>query len=272
MKISAINIFPVKSMSGISLKEAKVEKEGFKFDRRWLLTDEKNQFLTQREYPQMASFEIEISGDALNFKYKNEQKSIAIKPQTGKTANVTVWRSKLKAEVYDDETNEWFSDILGTKCRLAAMTEISKRIVNPIYAVKKYSDTVSFADGYPFMILAESSLADLNEKLEKALPMNRFRPNLVVADAEAFAEDGWKKIKIGETVFHVVKPCDRCVVTTIDQEKGIKDGKEPLKTLAEYRQRGDKILFGQYLIPENSGEKISLGDQVEILETKSKKH
>ena len=148
------------------------------------------------------------------------------------------------------------------------MPEDSKRIVNPIYAVKKFEDTVSFADGYPVLLIGENSLADLNEKLEKPVLMNRFRPNLVVKEADAFAEDKWKKIKIGDCIFYVVKLCDRCVMTTIEQSKGEKDGKEPLKTLAKFRTKNGKVLFGQNLIAENPGEILKVGDKIEILETK----
>jgi uncharacterized protein YcbX len=145
----------------------------------------------------------------------------------------------------------------------------SKRKVSPFYAVRKFRDTVSFADAYPFLIAGENSLKDLNEKMEKPLPMNRFRPNLVIAGSEAFAEDGWKKIKIGKTVFHVVKACARCSMTTIDQKTGEKDGAEPLKTLAGFRKKSGNVYFGQYLIADKAGEIIEISDKVEILEVKN---
>jgi uncharacterized protein YcbX len=152
------------------------------------------------------------------------------------------------------------------------MPEDSRRIVSPNYAVRKFQDVVSFADGYPVLLIGEGSLNDLNNRLFDPVPMNRFRPNLVVKDSEAFAEDTWKKIKIGDCVFHLVKPCARCVMTTIDQQKGILDGKEPLKTLSTYRlvkSKGEsKINFGQNLIAEKFGVSVKLGDKVEILEAK----
>ena len=153
------------------------------------------------------------------------------------------------------------------------MPEETKRIVNPIYAVNKFKDEVSFADGYPFLLIGENSLNDLNSRLERKIPMNRFRPNLVFNDSEPFAEDNWKKIKIGNTIFHLVKPCARCVITTIDQATGISDGKEPLKTLASYRipKRSikKKILFGQNLIAENVGGFLQVGDKVVVIESKN---
>ncbi|MDQ3040980.1 MAG: MOSC domain-containing protein [Acidobacteriota bacterium] len=153
------------------------------------------------------------------------------------------------------------------------MPEETQRKVNYFYAIHK-NDTVSFADGYPILLAGENSLADLNARLETPVPMNRFRPNLVVSGADAFAEDGWKQIKIGAVLFHVVKPCGRCVITTIDQTSGEKQGVEPLKTLATYRipKRSvkRKILFGQNMIAENSGEVLNVGDKIEVVETKNK--
>jgi uncharacterized protein YcbX len=151
------------------------------------------------------------------------------------------------------------------------MPDETRRKVNYFYAVRK-DDHVSFADGYPFLLIGENSLEDLNRRLERKVPMNRFRPNFVVSGSAAFAEDEWKRIKIGAGEFHVVKPCARCVITTVDQATGEKQGVEPLKTLASYRipKRSikKKILFGQNLIAENEGEVLRVGDQVEIFESK----
>ena len=152
------------------------------------------------------------------------------------------------------------------------MPDEIKRKVNYLYRIAA-DDHVSFADGYPFMLIGEDSLANLNEKLKEPLPMNRFRPNFVVADSEAFAEDGWKKIRIGDAIFNVVKPCERCVIPTIDQQTGIKTGVEPTKTLASFRTKKSikkKVLFGQNLIVEKEGNVLRIGDKIEILETKNK--
>lgn len=270
MKVAEINIFPVKSLSGISLGECSVEDRGFEHDRRWLLVDADYNFLTQREFPEMCLLRPRIEKDFLSISDgRGNEISISLRSESEKYKRVKIWSSSVKAQVYEDEINGWFSEYLQTECRLVAMTEKSDRKVNPVYAVRKFSDTVSFADGYPYMLICENSLSDLNNKLNEPLPMNRFRPNLVIGGAKAFAEDNWKKIKIGETIFHIVKPCDRCVVTTIDQEHGVKDGVEPLKTLAEFRRKNSKVLFGQYLIAENAGGVIKVGDQVEILEMKN---
>jgi MOSC domain-containing protein len=273
MFLSEINIYPIKSLRGISLKEAKIERRGLKFDRRWMLVDENNQFFTQREFPKMATLVTEIKSDGLQISDNGSSILIPFETELEETARVRVWRSVCRAKVYDDSVNEFFRDALRTNCKLVLMPEETQRKVNYFYAVKK-DDHVSFADGYPFLLIGENSLADLNEKLENPVPMNRFRPNFVVSGSEAFAEDGWKKIKIGESVFHIVKPCARCVMTTIEQTEGVKTGVEPLKTLSTFRipKRSikKKILFGQNLIAEEEGNVLRVGDKIEILETKNK--
>ncbi len=268
MFISEISIYPIKSLGGISLESSVIEERGLQFDRRWMLVDEKNQFLTQREFPKMAIIEVKVKTDSLIVSNKSESFKIPFEVDSEITTSAKVWSSSVKSRVYSNEINDWFSEILSIKCRLVLMPEDTKRKVNPFYAVRKFKDMVSFADGYPFLIIGENSLKDLNSKLENPVPMNRFRPNFVVSDSEAFAEDSWKKIKIGDEVFHVVKPCARCVMTTIDQTKGEKDGKEPLKTLAKYRTKNGKVLFGQNLIADKPGATVRIGDEIEILETK----
>lgn len=274
MYISEINVYPVKSLNGISLNEASVEKRGFRFDRRWMLVDEKNKFITQREFPLMATVKVRIEKDALIVSHRENKTKIAFETEIENLETVKIWSSRCRAKVYEGEINEWFSSVLQTNCRLVFMPEESVRKVNYFYAVHK-DDAVSFADGYPFLLIGENSLKDLNRRLEKPVPMNRFRPNLVVSGSEAFAEDAWKKIRVGKTVFHIVKPCGRCVMTTIEQSSGEKQGVEPLKTLAQFRtpKRSvkKKILFGQNLIAENTGETVKIGDEVEVLEFARKK-
>ncbi|MDQ3132443.1 MAG: MOSC domain-containing protein [Acidobacteriota bacterium] len=248
MNVSELNIYPIKSLGGISLKSSIVEERGLQFDRRWLLVDDKNHFLTQREFPQMARFTIELGNEELNIKFEGNNLTIPFQANSEESGNVKIWSSRVKTKFCADEINEWFSENLQTKCRLVVMTKESKRIVEPFYAVRKFKDTVSFADAYPYLLIGTDSLTDLNGKLEKPLPMNRFRPNFVISGSEAFAEDSWKKIKIGDTIFHVVKNCARCVITTIDQEKGAKNGAEPLATLAKYRNKNGKVSFGRYMI------------------------
>lgn len=273
MEISELNIYPVKSLGGIALPEAAVEERGFAYDRRWMIVDDAGRFLTQREYPLMATLRTALDENCLRITDGGGE-SLEIPLDGGRigTARVAVWSSRVRAEIYADEINRWLGARLGAACRLAFMPDSSRRKVNFYYAVRKSEDVVSFADAYPYLLIGESSLTDLNARLAEPVPMNRFRPNLVVRGAPAFAEDGWKKVRVGATVFHVVKACSRCVVTTIDQATGTPQGKEPLKTLSTYRlvRRGGKakINFGQNLIAADFGRKIRLGDPVEILETR----
>nr|MBA3784950.1 MOSC domain-containing protein [Acidobacteriota bacterium] len=227
-----------------------------------------------RNFPKMATVSVEILENGLRVSQSNDGLVIPFEPNTNETESVKIWSSRCRAQVYEDNINEWFSDALKTNCRLVLMPAETKRKVSYFYAVHK-DDVVSFADAYPFLLIGESSLADLNSRLKNPVPMNRFRPSFVVSGADAFAEDGWRRIRIGDVVFHLVKPCARCVVTTIDQSNGAKQGVEPLKTLASFRipKRSikKKILFGQNLIAENVGKIVNVGDAVEVLETSSKK-
>jgi len=268
MHLSAINIYPVKSLKGISVNEAIVEDRGLRYDRRWMLVDENNKFLTQREFPVMAAISIQLQLDTDRFNASRGERRIEVPlfPGTDEFRSVKIWSSSVRSEIYPSKINEWFSQELGTPCRLVAMPEGARRAVNPFYAVRRFKDEVSFADGYPLMLIGEESLADLNSRLTVPVPMNRFRPNLVVAGAKAFAEDDWRIIKIGPTVFHVVKPCDRCTIPTVDQEKGERTGKEPLRTLSIYRTVKGNVLFGQNMIAENAGGVVKVGDEVEVLE------
>ncbi len=265
MRLSQINIYPIKSLAGIPVQESAIESRGLSFDRRWMLVDDDNRFLTQREIPAMALIKVRMEKG--NPVVSLGERSIEIPaPQNGDSATVTIWNSQVKGKFYGGEIDEWFSEALGNSCRLVRMPEETERKVNPLYAVRKAEDVVSFADGYPFMLIGQGSLADLNSKLDTPLPMNRFRPNFVVEGSEAFAEDNWKLVRIGETVFHIVKPCERCVITTIDQNVGEKGAKEPLKTLSTYRNRNGNVLFGQNLIAEDPGGTVRVGDEIEVLE------
>lgn len=271
MYLSEINIYPIKSLGGISLNEAQIERRGLELDRRWMLIDENNNFLTQRELPKMATLVPEILKEGLQISDGAETFLVPFEPESSRIETVKVWSTRTKGKIYEDSVNKFFSDALQIKCRLTLMPEETHRRVSSFYAVHK-DDHVSFADAYPFLLIGESSLEDLNGRLEKSVPMNRFRPNLVVAGAEPFAEDSWKRIRVGEDIFYSVKPCARCVMTTIDQSTGEKQGKEPLKTLASYRipKRSikKKILFGQNLIAEKAGAVLRVGDEIEVLETK----
>ncbi len=269
MFISEINVFPVKSLRGTGRETALVERRGLANDRRWMIVDVENRFLSQREFPKMARITTDLTDAGLILGFEGKRIRAPFAAADSKRETVAVWNDRCPAEVAGVEINEWLSDILEARCRLVRMPDDSVRPVDAAYAIRA-DDRVSFADGFPFLLIGESSLGDLNSRLETPVPMDRFRPNLVVSGAEAFAEDDWKRIRIGETVFHVVKPCSRCVITTIDQAEGVKTGVEPLRTLAEFRtferNGAKKILFGQNLIAENVGGSLRVGDRVEVVE------
>jgi uncharacterized protein YcbX len=271
LKLSEIWVYPVKSFAGISLQEAQVTDRGLELDRRWLLVDDDGRFLSQREYPGLALFRPEIVDGILRITHKVLLDSIEIplRPVFTDTASkieVTVWDDTIQAVEVNQEISEWFTKLAGFSVRLVYMPEESKRKLDPDYAISQ-DDITSFADAYPFLIIGQSSLDDLNGRLEVKVPMNRFRPNFVFTDGVAFEEDFWREFTIGDLSFVGVKTCDRCVMTTVAQEKGIVSGKEPLKTLAKYRNFGNKVLFGQNVIGLGLGI-VSVGDEVKMLSKK----
>lgn len=295
MYLSSVNIYPIKSLKGIAVTESLVEKRGLRHDRRWMLTDKDGTFFTQREVPKMAAISVKLdSGQLIVESETAGTLNIPFEPDRGERQNVTVWHSTVPGEVYSGVVSEWFSDALGRHCQLVLMPESTERHVSEKF--DSGEDIVSFADGYPLLLIGEGSLAEVNERLhdrykddeysEKLpLPMNRFRPNLVVQGSDPFEEDGWAKVRIGEAIFRVAKPCARCVMTTVDQDRGEFDGKEPLKMMASFRmakdvfpdsyeslgQTANAVLFGENLIPENAGAVVRVGDEIEVLERRGKK-
>jgi uncharacterized protein YcbX len=259
--VSAIWIYPVKSLGGIQLSTATVLPKGLENDRRWMLIDEQNQVMTQRDYPAMALFK--LSFDGLRFAISHETGSMDL-PFTFEPDAFTaiIWDDEVNVCEVSRQHSEWFSDKLGIKCRLVAFPEENPRPVDPRYAV--YNEHVSLADGYPLLIIGQQSLDDLNARLTLPLPMNRFRPNIVFTGGEPYEEEGWENFRIGQSRFAGVKPCARCVMTTVDQDKGIKTGIEPLATLATYRRKENKVYFGQNLLVLNA-HSITVGDGI-ILE------
>lgn len=263
--IQDIFIYPIKSLGGIRLTEAKVEERGFQFDRRWMLVDPQGVFLTQRIYSQMALLQVELGDTGLIvFDKRNPEDKLQIPYNliSDQEIKVEIWDDRVIANIVDPRLDTWFSEKLDMTCHLVKMPESTHRKVNTKYAVN--DESVSFADGMPYLILGQESLNDLNSRLENPVPMDRFRPNIVFSGGHPYAEDSWKKIRIGAVEFQVVKPCARCVLTTIDQETGFQ-GKEPLKTLAGYRTIGNKVYFAQNMVALDSGT-IRIGDQI-ILES-----
>jgi uncharacterized protein YcbX len=264
LTLSEIYIYPIKSLGGISLQTSKIEERGLQYDRRWMLVDTNNKFITQRTFPQMALLGVKLKQYGLKIYHKNQPNENIIIPfySKGKTTTVTVWNDECITTEVSEEINKWFSDKLKLKCKLVYMPDTTERNVDKKYVNEK--KLTGFSDGYPFLIIGQSSLDLLNTKLKQKIPINRFRPNFVFTGGKPHEEDTWEKIKIGNAIFEIVKPCSRCILTTVNQDTGIK-GKEPLATLSTYRNFNNKVLFGQNLIC-NKMENIKAGDAIEVLE------
>jgi hypothetical protein len=262
--VSALTIYPIKSCAGISLEMARSGPRGFYDDRAYMLVDPSGCFITQREQPRMALIRPVLKEcGVLAVQAPGMQEMTIMKTSTGKRHEVIIWKDTCIAIDQGEGVAEWFSTFLGTACRLVRMPEDYTRRVNPRYAVSEH-DQVGFSDGYPFLLITKASLDDLNTRLEQPLPMNRFRPNIVVQNTLPYAEDTWRTIRIGNMILHIVKPCARCPIPTTDQVT-TRRGKEPLRTLATYRHATRGVMFGQNLIHENEGI-IHLGDGVEIVD------
>ncbi|MGC4022041.1 MAG: MOSC domain-containing protein [Cyclobacteriaceae bacterium] len=252
-------IYPIKSLGGIRVKSAKVFEKGLEFDRRWMLIDDDNRFMTQRFSPKMALFKLQISDSKFQITFKSESIDLPLERQeNNKSVKAVIWDDEVEVNEVSDELSQWISNRLEINCRLVSFPEKNQRPVDEKYQVNH--ENVSLADAYPFLIIGEQSLADLNSRLEKPVPMNRFRPNFVFSGGESFDEDKWKKISIGATIFAVAKPCARCVLTTVDQDTAEK-GHEPLATLSKFRKVENKVLFGQNLIALNH-EHVYEGDEI----------
>ncbi|MBU6450171.1 MAG: MOSC domain-containing protein [Cyanobacteria bacterium REEB67] len=272
--VTGLYIYPVKSLAGISLHEAELGERGFKYDREWMLVDRDNRFVSQREIPRMALVKTAIDEAAnclqLHLPGAEDPQLLSVplqidRPETEElgpqTIEVTVWGDQVTATVEAAEVNAALSKYLGQDLRLVRMQKGFKRKVDPGYAPED-QDIVGFADGFPILLISEESLTDLNDRLEYPVLMNRFRPNITTAGGAAFAEDEWQEATVGQTKLSFVKPCARCVITTIDQESGT-GGKEPLRTMANFRKRPSdgKILFGQNAIFRGQG-KVRIGDRL----------
>jgi uncharacterized protein YcbX len=259
--VSALYIYPVKSCRGIQVSAWRVAERGFVADRRWMIVDGAGRFVTQRERAELALVHSLISGDALQLSAPGlSPLSLPLAHEAGELCAVSVWRDQAMAAIHEPGS-AWFSAYLGAPHSLVYMPESQRRQVNPERA--RLGDIVSFADGYPFLLISEASLADLNSRLDTPLAMQRFRPNIVVSGCEPYAEDGYARVRLGEISFRGVKRCERCVITCIDPETAER-GREPLRTLAQYRLEEQKVWFGMNLIHDGPG-LLRVGDSVEIV-------
>ncbi len=247
MRLQQIVRYPIKSCRGTDVPRARVGARGLEHDRRWMVVDAAGRFVTQRTAPRLAQVDVALEGDRLRVSHPTQADLVLpALLHDGPRAAVEVWGSPVEACV-DREGSAWMSALLGDPLRLVCMPDDAKRPVDPAYG--RDGDIVSFADGFPLLLTSESSLDDLSRRAGMPLEMSRFRPNLVVAGAPAWAEDGWPELEVGPLRFRAPKPCARCVITTLDPRTG-EAGKEPLRTLASFRRREGGVMFGINLVPE----------------------
>ncbi len=259
-KVTSVITYPVKGFAGIVCDSGEVQRRGLKNDRRYLIVDGADSLVSQREHSVMALMSGDICADGIRISFRGTSLDVK-RPQAGGSRRmVKVWYSETSAADCGDEAAEWLSGALGFPVRLTYMDEQAVREPSKNFLP---DDEVSFADAFPIMVASEASLADLNTRLESPVPMNRFRPNVVVSGFEPWAEDTWTTLTIGGIALRAVANCGRCLVTTIDQSTGEKTGSEPLRTLGTFRTIGQQIVFGRYVIPDTLGE-IRVGDEVSV--------
>lgn len=263
MRVSSLHIYPIKSLGGISLPSSVVDLRGLKYDRRWMLIDNKNTFLTQRTKPTLAKFSVLLMPEHLlvTNQVNLESIRIPISPETARFETVKVWDDEIRGQLLNYEINEWFSDQLLEDVRLVFQPEDAIRRVDSKYSINGLEHT-SLSDGYPILVISLASLNYLNERCSETIEMKKFRPNIVIDDCAAFQEDTIREVKINDTQLFGVKPCARCIMTTIDYQK-LEFGKEPLLTLSKFRKFENKILFGQNMVVHKEGQ-INVGDNLTI--------
>lgn len=265
MIVSAISIYPVKSTAGLDVPAAEVQPRGFRDDRRWMIVDAHDRFLTGCQLARLVLVRATPESDGLRLEAPGMPTlRVAAPACDAQRASVTVWDDTVDAARVDASADAWLGQFLGQPVRLVAMDARSERIARARPGFD--AGEVGFADAYPFLAISQAALAALNARMAAPVPMRRFRPNLVIAGCEPHAEDGWRRIRIGEIAFDVVKPCIRCVFTTVDPERGERDpAGEPLRTLKAYRRSGDGVAFGMNLIARGAGV-LRVGDRVEVLQ------
>jgi len=259
LELSSIHLYPIKSTAGMDVRSAGIDARGLRHDRRWMVVDSDNRFLTGRQAPRMVLVRPTPEGDGLHVDAPSMPSLKVLAPDgAGERLEVTVWDDVVDAACAGADSDAWFSEFLGRPVRLVMMDARSTRTVA---SADKHQ--VSFADGYPFLAISQASLDGLNARLATPISMQRFRPNLVIDGCDAHAEDQWQRIRIGGIEFEAAKPCTRCVFTTVDPLLGVRDPSgEPLRTLKSYRRTKEGITFGMNWIARGRGE-IRVGDRVE---------
>ncbi len=259
-----IFIYPVKSLAGIQVSSWQVNEKGLLHDRKWMLIDSNKQFLSQRRLPKMALIKTQLTETKLLLSTATSGSiSLPLYPSEGTNIVSTIWKDQCLSKTVSKEADHWLSDFLEIKCQLVYQPDKVVRAVDPDYA--NHSDKVNFSDGFPFLITSDASLNSLNQAMDLQLPMQRFRPNLVISQCKSYAEDSWRKITINNISFRLPKPCSRCSVPTIDTETA-QTSKEPLTTLNRIRKWNKQVFFGQNALHDNPGI-LSINDVVQINST-----
>ncbi|QJX47687.1 MOSC domain-containing protein [Hymenobacter taeanensis] len=266
LQLSDLYIYPVKSLGGIRLTEAQLDSRGLRHDRRWLIVNERNQFMTQRQTPGMAFLKVEPAYNGFLLRHSGRPEMLPLfvpfEATPDKTLFVTIWDDMVFAWRARPECDEWLTAALGQTCKLVYMSDMVCRTVEPEF--NPNNQLVSFADGYPYLLVGQNSLAELNSHLAEPVGLDRFRPNLVFSGGEAFTEDTWYEFQIGEVTFRAVRACARCVLTTINQHTGQRHPHtEPLRTLASYRIEEGKAIFGQNVTGPATGI-LHVGDTLTV--------
>ena len=263
--LTQISIYPIKSCAGIQLSMGEVRDRGFVQDRRWMLVDDDGLFISQRNTPRLGQLLVSQKDNGLQVSYAGQDHlELELHPASHIRQQTQIWGDRVEGMWLSTEYDEWFSRVLGKSVHLIHMSADVKRPLVKERLPQDRSFEVSFADGYPYLLTTQNSLDDLNARLNQPIPMDRFRPNLVISGFPPFSEDHWKHIQIGAIEFLVVKPCARCLVTTMDQKTGIAS-REPLRTLATFRKQNGHVMFGMNLVALNAGS-LSLNDPVTIID------
>lgn len=276
MKVHSLHIYPIKGTRAVDLERASVEPRGLEGDRRWLVVDANGRFITQRSHPKLATIQAVPTRTGLHLSAAGAGEVHVDRPAASERVNVVVWRHEVSAAFAGAEAAAWLSDYLGQPLRLVRMDAAAERLQCGEWVADGVP--VSFADAYPVLIATTASLAAVNAEIARAggatVTMRRFRPNIVVDCDEAWDEDFWTAVRIGGVEIELVKPCDRCVVTTKDQETGASMGREPIASLARLRRSADPringVLFGWNAVPRTLGS-IAVGDAVEMIERRAER-
>ncbi len=258
--ISALYIYPVKSLAGYSVPCATVLERGFAHDRRWMVTDSNYDLLTQREYPRMALIKTAISQHSLTLSCAGHGTvALPLEPPKGPLVTARVWNDRVPAQTVGPEADRWLTEVIGTPCHLVFMPENGQRAISPTYAPEGLH--TSFADSLPYLVIGQAALEGLNQRLPQPVLIDRLRPNIVFTGGPAHAEDHWQAFTVNDVTFRVGKPCQRCMLINVNQQSGEKSN-EPLRTMSQYRNFDGRVMFGQTLVALQSG-LVHVGDVVQ---------